>query len=645
MLSIPSAVKALFQTDGTHKNFRVHFPNGEMADITNDNVVAESVKFTESLCSQNTFKFGLAEASVLEFETVGIGNMYGMTIEASCEIDCSSLSAADKATIAAGTWDGTWDAVNEVFAVPYGVFRVNNCPRNHGAMAHRQVTAYSKLGSELFPFPSKSLAKEFYISMNGLMSVKDGSGLTEKTAATVQTFGINNRTQNFVVPSGSFASGVYLSSSNYFYWDISLCTGTTASPVNALNYAQCDYDVILPSGTFNTELVEKLKAVVAQSLEDSGIDLTKASYTGGGYNDLIQIYSDNLEAINAKTMAFGLTINEESGSSVQYPHATWEYTTNSNYKQTEGAYVAHSYTVPINDRSPVIGGITTSKAFYGNAYPNFWTSNHKMLLIFPKILTSDNVFLRVATAAGSVSFIKLRYAADDIDLIPFLTSDLNVTSVRQFSVNTPAPRCLIENSGAYDKYYYSYLGQGKKVSSIFKESLEVYAKYYKADRLGSFEAFSLDDSSPVSIAPGNYSECWWDEYDIDPVGTVNITYQGDDGSGNVKDNTTGIVIGTGQSIYDMTDNEALKSLISTDLNTIASLITTYFAPNARTVTFTPIEMTMQGWPWLEAGDALQITAEDGTVVDSYALRIEMSGIQNLRAAITAQGGEIIEEEE
>ena len=143
MLNIPNSVKNLFKTDGVYKNFRVHFPNGEMADITNENVVQESVKFTESLCSQSTFKFGLAEASVLEFETVGIGNMYGMTIEASVEIDCSSLSAGDKATIAAGTWDGTWDAVNEVFAVPYGTFRVQSCPRDHQSMAHRKVTAYT----------------------------------------------------------------------------------------------------------------------------------------------------------------------------------------------------------------------------------------------------------------------------------------------------------------------------------------------------------------------------------------------------------------------------------------------------------------------------------------------------------------------
>ena len=77
MLNIPDSVKAPYKQDGVRKNFRAHFPGGELPDITNDNIVQESVKFTESICSQDVFKFGLTEASVIEFETVGVANMYG----------------------------------------------------------------------------------------------------------------------------------------------------------------------------------------------------------------------------------------------------------------------------------------------------------------------------------------------------------------------------------------------------------------------------------------------------------------------------------------------------------------------------------------------------------------------------------------
>ena len=87
MLDIPSVVTARLKSDTVKKNFRVQFPNGEYNDITNENIVYESVRFSESICSQDTFRFGLAESSRIEFETVGIGNMLGMQIACFCEVD------------------------------------------------------------------------------------------------------------------------------------------------------------------------------------------------------------------------------------------------------------------------------------------------------------------------------------------------------------------------------------------------------------------------------------------------------------------------------------------------------------------------------------------------------------------------------
>lgn len=87
MINVPDKVKTLFKSDNVKKNFRVTFPNGESPDITNDQVVYESVKLTESICSQNRFRFGLAESPVLEFEAVGIQNIKGCEINAYLELD------------------------------------------------------------------------------------------------------------------------------------------------------------------------------------------------------------------------------------------------------------------------------------------------------------------------------------------------------------------------------------------------------------------------------------------------------------------------------------------------------------------------------------------------------------------------------
>ena len=106
MLTIPTTITGLLHQESVPKNFRVIFPNGELPDLTNKDMIRESVRFTESICSREYFRFGLAEASVMEFETVGVPDMRGMTIQAFCEVCTSSLSAADIAAIQAGTWDG-----------------------------------------------------------------------------------------------------------------------------------------------------------------------------------------------------------------------------------------------------------------------------------------------------------------------------------------------------------------------------------------------------------------------------------------------------------------------------------------------------------------------------------------------------------
>ena len=157
--------------------------------------------------------------------------------------------------------------------------------------------------------------------------------------------------------------------------------------------------------------------------------------------------------------------------------------------------------------------------------------------------------------------------------------------------------------------------------------------YGKADRQGGMEISALDPSSPIAVGPGDYESVWWDEYDIAPVGAVLVP---------ASDGNTEITIGSGGSVYNMAENEVMQNLTSPDVDTFNTLLSGQFVANVANIGFTPAELTMQGWPWLEAGDTLEITAQDGSVVNTYALRVEMSGIQLLRAVITANGGEIME---
>ena len=141
MISIPEEIKALLKQEQNFisKNLRIHFPNGEHEDITNDNLISESFSFTESICSQDTLKFGLCEASMVEFETIGVGNIKGCEIEVFHEINISGLGEE----FIAGYGTITDDVPFPYYRMPYGIFKVDTCPRQSD-MSRRKVTAYTQ---------------------------------------------------------------------------------------------------------------------------------------------------------------------------------------------------------------------------------------------------------------------------------------------------------------------------------------------------------------------------------------------------------------------------------------------------------------------------------------------------------------------
>lgn len=162
MLNIPGKIKDLFLQSWPEKNFRIHFPNGEWEDITNANLDSESVSLTESVCSEQNLRFGLCEASTLEFETIGVGNIKGCVIEASLEIDLSSLG------------DDVVAEYGQYYSVPYGTFTVNSCKRQKD-MRIRKVMAYSNIVNEeaaLSPFERYKQALEYQEAFDYTVNVQ-----------------------------------------------------------------------------------------------------------------------------------------------------------------------------------------------------------------------------------------------------------------------------------------------------------------------------------------------------------------------------------------------------------------------------------------------------------------------------------------
>ena len=300
MLNIPDSVKALFKRDGVRKNFRVHFPNGEFPDITNENVVQESVVFTESLCSQDVLKFGTTESSVIEFETVGIGNMYGMKIECGIEISLSSLSAADRSAIAAGTWDGTYFDN----ATGKNIFDVSQAEVGKN-ITGQTASRYARVFVPCNPSTTYTLSVNNNIFSNGYQAYAETATVTNPNSytgmATPQTITTKATTNYLVFQFGISSRAITMQ--DLVDAKIQLELGSSVTDYEPYGYSDAWFRV--PYGTFRVEScprdhqamthrkVQAYGYTVARISLNSPFELAKLRYETNG----IKTYTPDLRKL------------------------------------------------------------------------------------------------------------------------------------------------------------------------------------------------------------------------------------------------------------------------------------------------------------------------------------------------------------
>lgn len=614
MLNIPDSVKALYKQDGVRKNFRAHFPGGELPDITNDNIVQESVKFTESICSQDVFKFGLTEASVIEFETVGVANMYGMMIECSSEIDCSSLSDAEIAEIEAGTWDGEFvpladsDLGYAFFRVPYGVFRVESCPRDHQAMAHRRVTAYGDVESltknkfeeqktQLF-FPYSTYAPNlehlFYANLASVIDIDLRDYGYERESSTLRFF---NPTRFKVLTLRDGTTKQF-----YFRFEMSVLT---VDYVDALDPDRIfSFDV--KGNDFDAVITE-----AAAALDDCDIDYEASGYESA--NDLLSaqsVYESTNQALPA------------------YIQDMFHFTAN---------YISVKRTNDATEQTAAYGFIDFSqgaKAFYGGFSKESYKKGFRVFFSAP-------VDFRIYTLAP-VSGTEVTHFYHSYERCSLYSYQKNDTVLPALNFENTLKSPLRQPSKFSSKKYTGYsFSNAYSFKDIMNSCLELLALFACSSRTSSGIIKRISNSSHVSITPGEYSQMWFDEYDVEAIGTIRYSYTDEAGEEQIVD----YKFGEGASIYDMTDNAVLKAMDGASQEVIESMLDTLFIPHLAPINFTPIDLEMKGLPYIEAGDALAVTAQDGTVCNSYALRRELDGVQSLTDQIDSESGLIIDSEE
>ncbi len=639
MLNIPELVKNLFKQDGVRKNFHVHFPNGETTDLNNENILSESVQFTESLCSQQYFKFGLAEASQIEFTAVGIPNILGVYIECAIEIDCTSLGS---------TWaeenpvDSTLDFLepqtceydNKIYyRVPYGRFKVDSCPRNHGAMWQRKITAYTDNFSSIkdqviegeYPTSKYILNpgewwKSQQISAESMMSRQ----LMRFSDAWVPTLYGSSFNDTIAISSGIGCCGVNSSARPGFVYTFE---DGSARPLGVyaleVDYKPHEFD------DYGRALCDAALASLPNTNYYYG-------YANTETGTRIKLFNNVNEAIAGKfgcfLPCFYIGVHYQDSDSAPINRFT-------RFSKPVFIKPKQRHIIDLKDFKNFV--------FCRDVPKNYYFSGDVDLYVCVPMVWSNSATWRYGTSST-------RNISGWEDAAPFngretVYRDGEVT-VRYMQIENIAiyPQMSIKNTLEYSKgkglnQYYTY-SNAVSALKLIEGMMEILGRFLKANRDGGNGEFNLSDNvTPIAVSSSDWLEFWWDENDVEPIGTVGVKMLSDseDEDENQSEQLVQYSIGNGESVYLMEDNEVLSNTTAT-ADEIQDVLNEYFAPNASVVNFTPVDLEMRGLPYLEDGDYIQLTAEDGTTVNTYILEQTISGIQHLTVDVTSTNGELLE---
>lgn len=589
MISVPSLIRDYLREDSHKKNIRIHFPNYERTDICNDQIVINTVQFTESLCSQNKLKFGLCEAPMFECEVVGVGNITGAIIEVSCEIYCpASVTGAVFRT----------DLQAYVYPIPYGTFKVSEAKRQSD-MNHRKITAYGGQAAinweptkmekmKVLPLagttaPTYNPNLGYLISENGVEIIGDEVDITEVLT-------------NYGVGGTSYDNSDYLISTiipNRIAW---FGVPSAWPDRNVIS----DYDALYKS---DRELLEG----ITEDYIFSKIQTALYPYLGDA------TFSD----LNIKRMKRDAKYCIGGNGSFHISTTASEV----------GAY---SYDLFGDSFYPYVDGFYSGERYFALNFP------YNLKILVRQRGTLETLYEEeIPLCPQTPKVYKWKYKADASAWTSFrigIPCDLNFVGG---NVNLWSPR-------------YSEIDMAELCSSIAETMgtfVSITREGFDAKFIDIKQLFSLLPSGTLypgqhlhpgattggKLLPQYYQSCWYqDEYAL-PFGKVECKYK----DTNNKECTYALFLnGYNQNSDDTTyrtytiDNNVVinsNTWIEAQIQAICETI----ADNIAGVTYMPVEFTGMGYPYVESGDTFEILTPNNDSIVTIVLNRTLSGEQVL----------------
>lgn len=588
MLTIPEEIKELFRMDSIRKNFRIHFPDGERADITNAELISESVKFTESLCSQENIRFGLCEASVLEFETIGVGNIKGLTIEAGIEIDISSLGA----DFIAEHGQSRTDVPYPVFCVPYGRFTVDSCKRQSN-MKRRKVVAYTNIISDKTPLsPAEKMKHGIRIADNVPYSFD---------AAKFVFSNIKN-----ISPALFNEQEVVLQTNRHYGSMLESVWGGWKAETLVYYFKR------------GTEVPEEAFHALYRFTFDKA----------DGYEESVESIKN---ALYQPQWNVGNMYNTWDGTA---PWTAPRFVVSPGYKSNtwgKSTKITEDYML-----YPYVSGLSENDEGYIEI-PVSFTFQKTFLIDSPddvhiKLSTGAHLY-RMTEKSGKLCSITMQMERKAEKMEGLIIAGMPDTYYHADSADWPLHgmvSAFLEINGLFYR-------ENRYGASELVRICNNFGLYPSEDLYPDPELFPNEANGGI-VSTYHYESLWYEEYEVQPFGRIAVTCKDKDGNEKTFSYTFDR---KSKNIYDFKDNFIFRNTVFTE-EELKQLLDTYFIPNIKGISYTPADIKMKGLPFVEAGDVLNVLTRDGGF-ETFVFRRTISGIQSLSDDVEARGDEVNED--
>lgn len=645
MLDISEKAKSLFRDDFITKDIKIHFPNGEREDILTKDIYGDgsSISFTESICSQSNLKFGLSEKSILQFETVDVENISGYEIEASAEV-------IDPDT-------------GETVSVPYGRFVVDSC-KKQSDMRLRKVIAYSGKSLEVSLLTLAKLSLPSLNSYSYRVDIDELMGTNERLRgrfSSAYKTEFTGHTQGVDIDSIGM-NAAYIGSDGYLY-TIYCSVEYKYKTVKMYAYyggaipmhGETWYDIqseivdVNEAGAWDSGIrdimsyLDMLKSIVVYQNDERRQKLDDTLQWCDTYLNNYVVRMDVLQTYKKKKLRTSKDViiaMDDMGDGIR-----------------RSRYVSSAVLDVVNER-----GSTTSNAS-GSVIIFDTAADGTLTFMCPYSIevrverqqdsgSSETVFNR--SIVSGRKDILLDYGS----LLKRHTMEYQTPTIYQpqLPIKVAFPDIQFERTEGADGYYWCKDIE-KDLDNAVSAAAEIQAKFVHLDRYGVCRFVGISDNFGLypeeTLYPAedlypnenngglvttyDYSTLWYEDYEVQPYGTVIVNYKNMSGNDEVL---TYKFNRANKNVYHFKDNFIFKSG-GWKPSEIRSILDAWFIPGLLGIRYTPIELEMKGLPYIEAGDVLTVLTRTGGI-EAFVFRRTLKGINHMTDTIEAKGDELNE---